>query len=205
MSNRDLILKAALELISSYGYDGVSIRDLVKVVGIRESSYYNHFGSKKELLEDIGRIFMEEMKLRLPARQEINLLVRHRTLKEILVNRLPEHIFQPENPEIQQALYIIMMEHYRYVEMADIIKQFWEVVISMLTEVFSQLVELQKINDCDPGQLAGIYGNLLFSLQQGKTTNKRHEKEDLFQDRNNLLVTFCDLIERSRKFRLWSR
>lgn len=50
---KQLILDAALELYSEKGYSNTSIRELVKKVGIRESSLYNHFKSKEEILDTI--------------------------------------------------------------------------------------------------------------------------------------------------------
>jgi AcrR family transcriptional regulator len=42
-STKEKIFDAAVELFAERGYDGVSIRDIAKAVGIRESSVYKHF------------------------------------------------------------------------------------------------------------------------------------------------------------------
>jgi AcrR family transcriptional regulator len=44
---REDILQAALELFSQKGFSGVSIRDICRVVGIRESTVYYHFTNKE--------------------------------------------------------------------------------------------------------------------------------------------------------------
>lgn len=56
-TTKRLILDAALELYSEKGYSNTSIRELVKRVGIRESSLYNHFKSKEEILDTILKNF----------------------------------------------------------------------------------------------------------------------------------------------------
>lgn len=47
------IYQAALSLMADKGYHATSIRDIVNRVGIRESSFYNHFVGKHELLKRI--------------------------------------------------------------------------------------------------------------------------------------------------------
>lgn len=50
MNTRDRILDVSLDLFSVRGYDSVSIRDICKVVGIKESSVYYHFDNKNAIL-----------------------------------------------------------------------------------------------------------------------------------------------------------
>lgn len=53
MNTRERITEAALELFSQRGYDGVSVRDIARAVGIRESSLYNHFENKRAIFDGI--------------------------------------------------------------------------------------------------------------------------------------------------------
>lgn len=53
MTTKDRIIEAALELFSQRGYDGVSVRDIARAVGIRESSLYNHFANKRAIFDGI--------------------------------------------------------------------------------------------------------------------------------------------------------
>ena len=48
---RQAIIDAALKLFAENGYFGTSLRDIAKVVGVRESALYNYFPSKKALFE----------------------------------------------------------------------------------------------------------------------------------------------------------
>lgn len=49
MDTRQNILDTALRLFSRKGYGAVSIRDICKAVGIKESSVYYHFTNKREI------------------------------------------------------------------------------------------------------------------------------------------------------------
>lgn len=47
---REELLKAAVELFGSRGYEAVSLRDVTAEVGLKAPAFYNHFKSKDELL-----------------------------------------------------------------------------------------------------------------------------------------------------------
>jgi AcrR family transcriptional regulator len=53
MNTKDRILEAAIDLFAQKGYAEVSVREITRAVGIKESSLYNHFASKQQILEDI--------------------------------------------------------------------------------------------------------------------------------------------------------
>jgi len=53
------ILDVSLELFSQNGYSAVSIRDICKKVGIKESSVYYHVKNKRSILEELLDQFRE--------------------------------------------------------------------------------------------------------------------------------------------------
>lgn len=53
MTTKEKIIETALDLFSQRGYDGVSVREIARSVGIRESSLYNHFESKRAIFDGI--------------------------------------------------------------------------------------------------------------------------------------------------------
>lgn len=58
---KDKILDVSIDLFSKYGYDGVSVRQIAREVGIRESSIYNHYSSKQDILKAILNYYVDEM------------------------------------------------------------------------------------------------------------------------------------------------
>ena len=52
-STTEKIFEAAIDLFAQSGYDNVSIRDIARAVGIKESSIYKHYTSKEEILQKI--------------------------------------------------------------------------------------------------------------------------------------------------------
>ncbi|WP_407393083.1 TetR/AcrR family transcriptional regulator [Methanobrevibacter sp.] len=61
VSNKEKIFNVSIDLFSEYGYDGVSIRQIAREVGIRESSIYNHYKSKESILEEILDYYIYQM------------------------------------------------------------------------------------------------------------------------------------------------
>lgn len=56
---RKRILDISLELFSKKGYSAVSIRDICKYVGIKESSVYYHFENKQSIFDELLNKFSE--------------------------------------------------------------------------------------------------------------------------------------------------
>jgi len=48
---KELLLQAALALFAANGFEGTSVRDVARSVGLRESVLYAHFASKRDLFD----------------------------------------------------------------------------------------------------------------------------------------------------------
>lgn len=53
MTTKEKIIYEALTLFSTRGYQAVSVRDISRSVGIKESSLYNHFKNKQDIFDTI--------------------------------------------------------------------------------------------------------------------------------------------------------
>ena len=53
LNTKEKIASVSLTMFSKKGFDGVSVRDIASAVGIKESSMYNHYHSKKDILDSI--------------------------------------------------------------------------------------------------------------------------------------------------------
>lgn len=62
MGTKEKIFDAALDLFSKKGYDSVSLREIADEVGIKKSSIYSHYPSKKSILMDIFEYFTDFFK-----------------------------------------------------------------------------------------------------------------------------------------------
>lgn len=68
------IVKKSTDLFYKHGFVKASIRDIVKAVGINNSTIYNHFKSKDEILydilEDIGSVLLKELRVGIEAHDD---------------------------------------------------------------------------------------------------------------------------------------
>jgi AcrR family transcriptional regulator len=53
MNTKEKIMLEALNLFSVRGFEAVSVRDIARAVGIKESSLYNHFTNKQDIFDTI--------------------------------------------------------------------------------------------------------------------------------------------------------
>lgn len=58
---KERIFDESLELFSKKGYEAVSVREIAREVGIRESSIYNHYKNKEAILDAIIDYFKIEL------------------------------------------------------------------------------------------------------------------------------------------------
>ena len=61
-NTKEKILEVALNLFSQNGFSAVSIRDICKVVQIKESSVYYHFQNKQAIFDELMIKFENEAK-----------------------------------------------------------------------------------------------------------------------------------------------
>lgn len=90
ISNSDKLLLAAIDLIASKGYKGVTTQEIAAAAGFSEKTLFRHFGSKQNLLEaafdrfhyaeEMTRLFDEKLIWDLQA----DLLLISRTYHEIM-------------------------------------------------------------------------------------------------------------------------
>ncbi len=59
INTKNRILETALNLFSQRGYSSVSIRNICSIVDIKESSVYYHFKSKKSILDELCKNFID--------------------------------------------------------------------------------------------------------------------------------------------------
>jgi AcrR family transcriptional regulator len=53
VDTKELLLQAALELFANKGYEGTSVRDIARSVGLSESVLYAHFTSKRAIFDAV--------------------------------------------------------------------------------------------------------------------------------------------------------
>ena len=140
MGNKEKIFDKSINLFSEFGYDRVSIRQIAKEVGIKESSIYNHYKSKESILDEILDYYILEM-----TKEEIPLSKAGKNLDigfdyfykaglDLYTSKLSE-------PRMMKITRIILIESYHN----DKIKEFVKTsIIRSAIEGWIALFELMK-------------------------------------------------------------
>lgn len=155
MSNKEKILDRSIDLFSQFGYDRVSMRQIAKEVGIKESSIYNHYKSKESILDEILDYYIVEM-----TKEEIPLSKVDQNLDEgfdYFYNAgLELYTSKLSEPKMMKITRIILIESYHNEKIKDFIQMS---IIKYALEGWIEIFELMKEKglirkDCDSAQLA---------------------------------------------------
>lgn len=165
---KDKIFDTALDLFSKKGYDSVSVRTIASEVGIKESSIYNHYSSKKDILMSILNYFEEYFKGN-PLDDE--------SIRKLLEEN-PEEFYHQGSEMFKQQIFeekILKIMKLIFVQMYQIdeVKEFFlrEILggsTDFWSDVFEILIQKNVIgSDCNPNKLAEMYfGFSMFKLRE---------------------------------------
>lgn len=164
MSTKQMIFESALALFSEKGFDGVSVRDIAKAVGIKESSIYNHFEGKKAIFDSICGEFRKTLAVSRPPLAEI---------EQMLEKQPPGNIFKllilsygrqikPQTTQMAKAVFSEQFHHEtaRSIILEDIVQKNVEYYESL----FKLMVLKKKIRPCDTNAAAHLFNNQQIAL-----------------------------------------
>lgn len=83
---KNQILETAAQMFACKGYDNVSIRVIAKGVGVKESSIYNHFKCKQDILDVLLKEFAVRAQYTRPTYEQLEKMMSIMSLDEILKN-----------------------------------------------------------------------------------------------------------------------
>lgn len=192
MATKEIIFEKALMLFSENGYTATSIRHICSDVGIKESSFYNHYKGKDQLLDAIFDSFNKALLSNAVSNEQLDLLTTQFSLKEMLLNGLKQYIGIWENPTASQMWFVVSMEQYRNSKAGQIIIDESNRRISRTAYTFEQFQRKGKMKQGDPLTLANLYSFSIRSLHLDyglkKLYNYDHEKS------YKSMLAVCDLF-----------
>ncbi len=184
VNNKDKIFDISIDLFSQYGYDGVSIRQIASEVGIKESSIYNHYSNKQEILTTILNYYVEEM-----VREDIPIEQASLNLDkgfDFFYNAgCDAFLSKLKEDKMMKITRLLFIESYHNDEVRDFLKKS---IIEAPVEGWMNLFNLMKSKDiikkdCDVRQLSEsffYYG--MFLLFEHFILNYPEDDEKFFND-----------------------
>ena len=195
------IFDVSIDLFSKYGYDGVSIRQIAKEVGIKESSIYNHYQSKESILESILSYYINEMlKEEAPVMQSRENL--DMDFDQFYKEGSDRFILKLSEPKMMRITRIFLVESYHNEKIRNFVK---EAIIGYAIKGWQDLFELMKEKrfikkDADIKQLAeSFYYYGLFLLYEHFIINYPEDDEKFLKDFEKRTTAHMKLLFNSVK------
>lgn len=135
---KEKIFDVAVDLFSKHSYNGVPVRKIADGAGIKESSIYNHFKSKEEILHCIFDYFQEGMREQRPETSELEYEIEYMAPREVFRLIFIRYV-KNRNPRIDKIAAIIFMEQYINQRAMNFVKDF------MLKEPADYYEEILKV------------------------------------------------------------
>ena len=163
-STKEKILIASIRLFSQHGYNEVTMRSIAKAVGIQVPSIYNHFESKKAILDAIYEYYDEQWNEAKPDIDELLRMAEVEPPDEVLMKML----FDWKSPEIQEMMNriynIASREAMNNSENMDQIKVLVMDRVKLVPRILlERLMELDKIEPIDIEAFVTILSHLSHS------------------------------------------
>lgn len=173
MTTKERIADAALTLFSEKGFRGTSVKSIADAVGIKDSSLYKHYSSKREILDtisaEIGRRMMElSEKLHLPREYK------HQDVAEFygeLALSSMQHLcrqaltFYLTDDFVTRFWKLANTERFQHKEIYEMFHRiFLHDSLTYLSEIFSAMTENEILISCDPNVLALEFYSPFFFL-----------------------------------------
>lgn len=193
-NTKDIIEQVALDMFSQRGYHAVSIRDICKGVGIKESSVYYHFKNKQAIMDSIlARIdlLIKNMKESFGGAFSKAADIPEDAMCAVAVGVLENYLMDPYVYKVIQTLSIERMADERADEIYK--RLVFMLPLAQQEEVFTQMIERGFIRDCDVQILAQEYYSVIYLAFQkncvgslSTETNRKRACEEVSRNMRDL-------------------
>lgn len=156
---KEKILAISLELFSQKGFSAVSIRDICKRVGIKESSVYYHFKNKQAIFDELLLRFQKKANEMMEQFNQA-LAAGFSTINAETYNRINEYFFENYLMDCfcNRVMRTLMIEQFCNDDARQIYDRWiFDEPLAFQSNVFSRLMESGVIQNADSSYLAAKY------------------------------------------------
>jgi AcrR family transcriptional regulator len=122
-TTKERLFVNAIWLFSSRGVNGVGIREICQSVDIKESSFYNHFLSKEQLLNDIFTRYLEIGEMTIMTTAEFDEILNLADVAHFFSAMMEKFLHYTDNPLFQMMRRIVLMESFINPKAAEVAKK----------------------------------------------------------------------------------
>lgn len=167
------ILTECLALFSKHGYDGVSMRDIAKVMGFRESALYKHYKSKQDILDSIFIVMKTRFEeasraISLPEGNNFSVLAaeyKNGGLEGLKKQCSALFLYWLKDEQAAQFRRLLMLEQFRHTEAEYLLREFlMDGALRYQTALFEKMIENGYFKRVDSEVLALQFYSPIFLL-----------------------------------------
>lgn len=172
MNTKEKIIDEALTLFSQRGYSGVSVKEIAGAVGIKDSSIYKHFSSKKDIFDTIltkmtGLMdnLADSLHIADAYKGDASPYFSSLTVDELVELSKKIFLFYLKDRFAARFRRMLTIEQYSNSEISSLYKKiFTSDSIDYQSVVFRQLIDCGAFNEADPEILAMSFYSPIFLL-----------------------------------------
>lgn len=176
MTTKEKIIDEALTLFSTKGYQGTSVKNIADAVGIKDSSLYKHYKSKKEIFDTIVKemsLRMEGMSKGFGLPDEKNMEKAALEYGQLTAEGLWElskniYLYYLKDEFAARFRRMLTIEQYRDREIYEVYRKiFMEDSIVYQTALFEEMIRQGIFIDANPAAMAvNFYAPVFFLLNK---------------------------------------
>ena len=210
INTKEKILKVSINLFSKKGYNEVSMREIAKEVGIKESSIYYHYSKKEDILDTIFEYFIKRM-------NKAEITENH--MKKLL-KQSPMALYQFGSKSVKtqfeslrmiKIMRIIFIELYHNNKIREFfLKEIINEPIKFWTFLFKNFMDKKIIKLSNPRKLAESYYNYaMFKIFEAIVLNYPENPKELdldpifdnIEEHFNFIINSVAIKNNKRSFR----
>ncbi|HWT75963.1 MAG TPA: TetR/AcrR family transcriptional regulator [Mobilitalea sp.] len=192
------IMETAAKLFAKQGYDGVAVRTIAEAVGIKESSLYNHFRSKADILDALFDHFIRMVPQTRPSEEELDQMLAIMQPEEIFKN-IVFHVGSHISDILANTAMIINLEKYRNPRAAEM---YYKYVVNEPADYYERMIhkmmERELVKPVDARMFAEQYNYVSIALTKEyfMAKNGYADIQSVVKYMVKTLTFFCELMKK---------
>ena len=191
MSTKEKILDAALTLFAENGYNGTSVEQIAKAVGIKAPSLYKHYKGKEDILNaliDSAEARYEEM---FGSERNIGKIPENR--EEFIRMTMGRISFTMRDPVIRKTRMFLVQEQFRNERTSEVTTRHQlDGIQGMFARILKGMMDKDLVKEDDPTLLSAEL-TAPAVLQIAKSDRQPQCEEDALESIEKHLQHFCDV------------
>ncbi|MCL1631398.1 TetR/AcrR family transcriptional regulator [Sporolactobacillus sp. CPB3-1] len=179
MSTKQEIFNCALALFSEKGYNGVSIRDIARAVGIKGSSIYNHYAGKEAIMDDICQTFVKTFSFSRPPIDRITASMEKMPVEDVFKSLILAYGKRIDAQWTQMATLIFSEHFYNRTAQSIFKKEMIENNVDYYIAILTEMERRGKIKTIDKPLIAALFNNeqIMLSMQYAHCRTSEEKKK----------------------------